>query len=132
MNQIQLLAVEQQFSFLACCLISDTYRGHTYRNHPSTQYPKHELEIELRDGSKYVLKYTIAHNWDGEDYYYSVLSVWPRISPPSDSTEKFRRWLFGFGLPVRYESRQFVQFIRKYDPLLPKDLKRKTESQQTN
>ena len=74
----------------------------------------------------------VAHNWDGEDHYYSVLNVWPRISPPTDAMGEFKRWLFGFGLPVRYESRQFVQFVRKYDPLLPEDLKRKTEPQQTN
>lgn len=113
---------------LAASLGMDASRGHKYRNHPSTLIPKQMVEILLVDGSKYELYGYIHHNWVSEDYFYATLNTWPRIQTVNNSKKYSWCEFFGNGQSTEYESREFVRFLRKYNPFFPEELKRTKSS----
>ena len=114
--------VEELMTDLANSLKKEIHRGYIYHNHASSLIPKQKMEIVLKDGSIYSLYGHISHNWDGEDYYFFDLHVWPKDPPPGKSQKSFWQELVDNGPPVNYESRGFVEFLKKHSPFLPNDL----------
>jgi len=114
--------ISEQMLDLASRLKADGYRGDRFHNHPSTLIPEQRVEILLKDGSKHKFYGNICHNWDGEDYYYASIDVWPRILPPANSKEASLRRFWGDGHPIHYESRELVAFFQKYSPFLPNEI----------
>ncbi len=118
--------IAEQFGVMKRCLTQDAFRGRISKNHPSTVYSSRDLELHLRDGSKYELQYTISLSTYYEDYYYSSIYARPRMWPSSGPDEGSERRSSSGHPRIHYESQQFVLFISQYDPLVPDDLKEAT------
>ncbi len=108
---------------LASTLPGDAFRGHRSRNHPTTLIPKQMMDILLSDGSRYELYGYVRRNWEGGDYFYVTINTWPPIQPAAGTKITLKRFLFGNGMSIQYESRQFADFIRDHSPFAPDELK---------